>query len=67
MSVTDIPRPAGTPAKPPPGPLRQGLSLAIKALLTAGAFGLLLTHKVAQPDGTQASALRTIRDYLPRI
>jgi hypothetical protein len=47
--------------------LRRTLSLAVKILLTVGAFWLLLTHQVRQPDGTHASALRTILDYLPRI
>lgn len=67
MSGPDLLRPVDVPAKAAPGPLRRALSLAIKALLTAGAFWLLFTHQVRQPDGTHASALRTILDYLPRI
>ena len=54
-------------AKAPTGPLRRAVSLTIKAAVTAGAFWLLLRHQVRQPDGTHASALWTILDYLPRI
>ena len=67
MNVPDALRPAEARAKAAPGLLRRALSLALKAVLTAGAFWLLLTHEVRQPDGTHASALRTILDYLPRI
>ncbi len=51
----------------PVPPVRRVLSLTLKAAVTAGAFWLLLTHPVRQPDGTHVSALRTILDYLPRI
>ncbi len=67
MNGPDVLRPADAQAKAPPDPLRRAVSLAIKAALTAGAFWLLLTHEVRQPDGTHASALHTILDYLPRI
>jgi uncharacterized protein (TIRG00374 family) len=67
MSALDIPRPEDATAKVAPGPLRRAISFALKALVTAGAFWLLLTHEVRQPDGTHASALRTILAYLPRI
>jgi uncharacterized protein (TIRG00374 family) len=55
------------PARARAGPARRAGMLALKAALTIGAFWLLLTHEVRQPDGTHASALRTILDYLPRI
>jgi uncharacterized protein (TIRG00374 family) len=51
----------------PTRPALRVLSLVLKAAVTAGAFWLLLTHPIRRPDGTHASALRTILDYLPHI
>ncbi len=57
-----------TPApKAPQSRLRSLASLALKAALTIGAFYLLLTHEVEQADGTHASAIQIIIEYLPRI
>ena len=67
MNAPDPTSSTGSLAGAPRGSARRAISITIKAAVTLGAFWLLLTHEVPQPDGTHASALRTILDYLPRI
>ena len=57
-----------TPAAQPAAfSARSILKTALKVLLTAGAFYLLLTHKVRTESGETVIALRAILDYLPHI
>jgi uncharacterized protein (TIRG00374 family) len=46
---------------------RNLLKTALKVLLTAGAFYLLLTHSMRTESGESVTALRAILDYLPHI
>jgi uncharacterized protein (TIRG00374 family) len=55
---------------PPPGSPRAGraaIRLAVKLLLTVGAFYLLLSHHVTDADGNRATALSVILGFLPKI
>ena len=47
--------------------VRNLLKTALKVLLTAAAFYLLLTHHVRTESGESVMALRAILDYLPHI
>jgi glycosyltransferase 2 family protein len=47
--------------------LRGALKIALKLLLTVGAFYLLFTHKVRTESGESVTALGAIIDYLPQI
>jgi hypothetical protein len=56
------------PGRPSAGSSLGGLlKLALKILLTGGAFYLLLTHPVRTDRGESVVALRAILDFLPRI
>ena len=50
-----------------PFSVRSVLKTALKALLTAAAFYLLLTHHVRTESGESVIALRAILDYVPQI
>jgi len=43
------------------------LKTLLKAVITVGAFYLLLGHKVRTDDGASVTAFRAILDYLPKI
>jgi uncharacterized protein (TIRG00374 family) len=60
---------AATPpaARPRAFSLGGAAKLALKVLVTAGAFYLLLTHHVRTESGASVTALRAILDYLPQI
>jgi len=50
-----------------PQPLRTVITTVFKAVITVGAFYLLLTHEVRNEEGEHVVAFRAIVDYLPKI
>lgn len=60
-------RSSSVEATPTAARLRRVLNTMLKVLLTAGAFYLLLTHRVRTESGEPVIALRAILDYLPHI
>jgi glycosyltransferase 2 family protein len=46
---------------------RSLITTGLKAVVTVGAFYLLLSHEVRTEDGTHVTAFRAILDYLPNI
>ena len=50
-----------------PSGVRTTISTLLKALVTVGAFYLLLTHEVRNEQGEHVVAFRAILDYLPKI
>lgn len=50
-----------------PPSVRSAVNTVVKAIVTVGAFYLLLTHEVRTESGEHVTAYRAILDYLPRI
>jgi hypothetical protein len=50
----------------PPG-ARSVLSTSLKALITAGAFWLLLTHQIRTDDGRHITTFQAIREHIPKV
>lgn len=47
--------------------LRSWLSTAVKAVITVGAFYLLLSHQVTTDDGRSVTTFTAIREFIPNI
>ncbi len=47
--------------------LRAWLSTAVKAVITVGAFYLLLSHQVTTDDGRSVTTFTAIREFIPNI
>ena len=50
-----------------PQRLRSTITTSLKALITVGAFYLLLTHEVRTEDGRHVTTLRAIQEHIPEI